>query len=397
MACADAPVSPTMVHGGSATLGLAPDIAVDMSTYVAIGTSISMGWMDDGVFGGSQAVSWTKQLADRVGVPFTLPLIRQPGCRPPMAAPLITFQRVDGSSVGVPSTVCAPNEDGVLLPASNLAVENATAREALVGTPETASAGRGQITGRVLPSGMTQVSAMRALAPTFVSVEFGGNELLPAQVGLLIPGLTYTPFEAFRASYAQIIEEVKATGARALLVSIGSDLRKFPTIRTGPELAAQRAVFAAYHVTVNADCDASPNYIFVRGKVPTAIATGAAYARLGLPPYDLRCADVPNTVDYVLTPSDIGFLNALAARMSDEIERLAAENGYATFALGVLYDRAKEDVPFDLQSYLLSAQPYGKWISLDGVHPSAEGHSVLARAARVAIQQTYGTGSGIAN
>lgn len=40
----------------------------------------------------------------------------------------------------------------------------------------------------------------------------------------------------------------------------------------------------------------------------------------------------------------------------------------------------------------LSDSPYGKWISLDGVHPSADGHRVLARAARVEIQKTYGTG-----
>jgi lysophospholipase L1-like esterase len=78
--------------------------------------------------------------------------------------------------------------------------------------------------------------------------------------------------------------------------------------------------------------------------------------------------------------------------MSEEIESKAAENGYATFALGALYNDSKEDVPFDLEAFLRSGTPYGVLISLDGVHPSAKGQAVLARAARQAIQRTYGTG-----
>lgn len=393
VACSDQGTAPLATHDGKARLGLSPDAAVNLSNYVAIGTSVSMGWIDNGVFGGSQRVSWTAQLAEAAGVPFTLPLIQAPGCMPPMAAPLGRFQRVDGTPYFVDSPVCSPNEPGVTLPTHNLAVENATTYDALTSTPETAPRGRGPVTSRVLPSGTTQVSAMRSLNPTFVSVELGGNELLTAQVGVLVPRLTFTPFADFAAAYARVIENVKATGAKAVLVSLRADLRNFPAIRTGPEIAAQRAAFTAYNVTVSANCDASPNFIFVRGKVITAVATGLAMKPYGIP-YTLSCADAPLTQDFVLTPADMEFLNALGEQMSDEIERHAEENGYAHFALGVLYDKSKEDVPFDLQQYLTSAEPYGKWISLDGVHPSADGHRVLARAARVAIQQTYGTGGG---
>jgi lysophospholipase L1-like esterase len=390
-ACGDAATVPTTRPiGGTAAFGVAPQVVVDMSNYVAIGTSVSMGWFDDGVVGSSQAVSWTAQLADKVGVPFSVPRIAEPGCPPPRIPPLVIHSRVDGTS-GNPSTVCAPNEAGVTLPTHNLAVENATAAEALNATPETATQGRGPVTSRVLPPGMTQITAMRSLNPTFVSVELGGNELLPAQVGLLFPNVTFTPFAQFRANYAQIIDNVKATGAKAVLVSIRVDMRKFPTIRTAAEIASQREAFRAYNVSVNANCDASENYIFVRGKVITAVLTGLARQRFGLGPFDLSCVDVPGTPDFVLTPADMQFINALADQMSDEIERHATENGYAVFPLGVLYNKSKEDVPFELNTYLRSDAPYGKWISLDGVHPNAAGHSVLARAARVAIQQTYGT------
>jgi lysophospholipase L1-like esterase len=389
-ACSDGGGSPLSADMRPAE-NLSPKAASQMSNYVAIGTSLSMGWANDGVFVASQNNSWPKQLAEQAGVEFTIPGIDAPGCQPPLAAPLIAFTRVDGSSAASSAT-CAANVPGVTLATHNLAVENATAGEALNATPATATQGRGPVTSRVLPPGMTQITAMRSLHPTFVSVEFGGNEILPAQVGLLFPGVTFTPLTVFNSNYSQIIDNVKATGAKAVLVTIRTDLRNFPTIRTGPEISSQRSAFGAYNVAVNTDCDASENFIFVRGKVLTAIITGVTRAAHGLGPYDLSCTDVPGTVDYILTPGDIAFLNNLAAQMSDEIEARAAENGYASFSLDALYAESKEGVQFDLESFLKSPTPYGELISLDGVHPSAKGQSVLARAARHAIQRTYGTG-----
>lgn len=386
--CSDGGVS-AVASDSESPENLSADARSYMANYVAIGNSVSMGWADDGVVGSSQENSWPRQLASQAKVDFTVPDIAEPGCQPPLAAPLIAFVRVDGTQFGAP-TSCAGNVPGVVLPTHNLSVENATAAEGLNATPATASQGRGPVTSRVLPSGMTQVTAMLSLHPTFVSVDFGGNEVLPAQGGLLISGITFTPLDVFEANYSQIIDNVKATGAKAVLVSVRLDLRKFPTIRTSQEIASERSAFAAYNVNVDADCDVSPNFIFVRGKVLTAIITGITQARLGAGPYDLSCADIPNTVDFVLTPSDITFLNDLVGQMSDFVEGEAAENGYASFPLGALYDESKRGVRFDLDTYLNSATPYGELISLDGVHPTAKGQSVLARTARQAIQRTYG-------
>ena len=391
VACADDAASPAAPRAGKSapeTADLSRKVGGMMVNYVAIGTSVSMGWADDGVNEGGQRKAWTKQLADLARVDFDVPAIASPGCQPPLAAPLLAFVRIDGTPFGAP-TVCSPNVAGVTLPTNNLAIENATTNEALNATPATATQGRGPVTSRVLPAGMTQMTAMRSMHPTFVSVEFGGNELLPAQAGLLYPGVTFTPFETFKANYSQIIDNVKATRAKAVLVSIRADLRKFPTIRTGPEIASQRSKFAAYNVTVNADCDASPNYIFVRGKVLTAIITGVTRAGAALGPYDLSCADVPATLDYILTPSDIAFLNALGDQMSAEIERHAHANGYAVFPLGALYNISKINVPFDLDTFLKSSKPYGELISLDGVHASAKGQTVLALVAAGAIVGKY--------
>ena len=38
---------------------------------------------------------------------------------------------------------------------------------------------------------------------------------------------------------------------------------------------------------------------------------------------------------------------------------------------------------------MTTSQPYGPYISLDGIHPSAEGARVIADAAAVALNSTY--------
>lgn len=386
-ACSDGALEP-VASGARPVMELAAADALDMSNYVAIGTSLSMGWASDGVHKGSQATSWTAQLAQKMGAPWSFPAISLPGCKPPYMAPLASFRRIDGSSIAE-SSVCAPNEPGVTLPTNNLAVEFATANEALTGA-ESPFNGRAAVTSRVLPAGMTQVSAMESMNPSFVTIEIGGNEILSAQVGRLVAGETFTPYEDFRKSYRDIVHAVKKTGAQALLVSIGADIRKFPAIRTGPEIASQRLAFAQFNVRVSEDCDASENYLFVRGIIPTALQSGAAYARMGLGQYTLSCADRPDQNDYILTPADVDFINDLAAQMSAEIERQAHSRGYATFPLGALYNTAKDGVPFNLFAYLTSPTPYGPLISLDGVHPSPAGAAVLAGAAAKAIEATYG-------
>lgn len=360
-------------------------------TYVSLGTSLSMGWMNDGVFGATQQTAWPSRLAGAAIAKFELPLIAEPGCQPPYASPLGSFKRVDGTSIAA-SGVCAPLEAGVsLATTNNLAIEGAHASDALTATPNAPRAGKGPITSRILEPTMSQVTTMLAREPTFVSVEFGGNELLQAQVGLLVPNVTYVPFATFQDAYRKIIDSVKTTRARAVLVGLALDMRQFPAIRTGPEIWSQRAAFAGFNVIVAANCETSPNFMFIRGIVPTAIAMGAGRAAAGLGPATLSCADVPGQVDYVLTPADVEFLNSLAAQMDAEIQSLAQQNRYAFFRLDVLYAQSKDGVPFSLAAYLGTATPYGPVISLDGVHPNSAGQIILANAAIAAINEAYHT------
>jgi len=349
--------------------------------YVAMGTSISMGFASDGVFNTSQLSSWPALLAADVGVTFKQPLINPPGCTPPFAAPLSALKRIDNTSI-LTTNVCSNNQPGILLPTQNLAVSGASTTDAVSVTGSV-----GGLTAHVLPASQSQVTAMRSLGPTFVSVELGAKEILAGLNGL-VNSTTITSFATFSASYQTVIDNVKASGAKAVLVTLPTDVTKVPVVRTSAEIAAQRNAFAALNVSVNADCNTSPNYITLP-KVLGAIVTGQILA--GIAPFNLSCADSPGNADYVLTPADITAMNTLVAQMNTFITTKAGENGYATFSLGSLYDNAKNGVAFDLATILTSGTPFGPNISLDAVHPSASGQAILAAAAKAAITAKYGS------
>ena len=82
-------------------------------------------------------------------------------------------------------------------------------------------------------------------------------------------------------------------------------------------------------------------------------------------------------------------MNAQLAAMTAVIRDEAETRGFAYFPLGALYEGAVTKPPFSAVSVMTTAQPYGPYISLDGIHPSAEGARVLADAAATALNSTY--------
>ena len=397
-ACADqatAPVSAPRAPRSSQGDAGAPE---PIRTYVAMGTSLSMGVMSNGVVGSDQAESWPAQLAALAGVPFSQPLIQSPGCQPPLEAPLASLRRVNGESPFVRSAICSPLVEGASAPTQNLAISEAITANAIGTTPASPSPAswplRGEFYARVLGSGQTQLTAMLAQRPDLVSVEFGANEVLGARSGLVVPGVTIVPAAAWQPAYDQLIAGVKSSGARVLIVGLLSDATDLPSLRTGAELAADRDGLAEFGIALSDDCatTASENHVNVAAKVVGAYVAALAARAAGQPAPVLSCADVPGTQDFVLTPADIAALDAQLAAMSDHIRQVAAENGFAFFEIEALYGRRDLKAPFSARTLLLSDAPYGPLISLDGAHPSAAGHRIFAREAAKALNVTYHLG-----
>ena len=352
-------------------------------TYVALGTSNSMGVQSAGIFAAGQRAAWPAQLAAHVGVPFSLPLMQDPGCGPPLLPPLAADAVLVGAFgndlVTTVMNTCAPLQAGVTLPANSVAISGADVHDALNTTPFSlggASTRTGALYSRVLPDGQTQVTAMLAQHPTFVSVELAANEVLPASTGRMS---AMTPFANWQADYDQVIGAVSSTGARAVLVGLPNNAASFPSIRTAREFFNQWPYLLTLGISVSFNCYFSSNYLFIPGYVLTLLSKT---------PTTATCADVPGAADYVLTASDMSAINARMAQMNAYMQTKANENGYAYFSLEAVYGLPKPR--FSMVDVLFSNNPFGPNISLDGVHPSALGQSILAAAAVQAINARYG-------
>lgn len=381
--CGD-PVSPARAHTilTRASLDATPTAQSIFARYVALGTSNSMGVQSAGISAPGQRAAWPAQLAARVGVPFSLPLVQDPGCGPPLlpplAADLVLVGAFGNNLVTAVMTTCAPLQASVTLPANNVAISGADVHDALYSTIESqgTTTRTGVLYSRVLLPGQTQVAAMIAQQPTFVSVELAANDVLPASTGRIS---AMTPYADWESDYDQVLTAVRSTAARGVLVGLPSNAANFPSIRRARELFNEWPSLLALGISVSLNCYFSSNYLFVPGYVLTLLSKT---------PTTATCADVPGAADYVLTTSDMNAINARMAQMNGHMQTKAAENGYAYFSLDAVYGLAKPR--FSVSDLLFSNTPFGANISLDGVHPSSQGQALLATAAVQAINATYG-------
>jgi len=402
VACADSPVAPARVAVDGPSLQQSEGRGV-FQRYVAIGTSISMGVIGDGVFSGSQENSWPAQLARLGNREITQPLIQFPGCRSPYAAPLGGGVRLSGEPILTnPATLsCAPLEPGVTLPAQNVSLSGARARDVLFTTPENIlDAGNAKMYTRVLPPGMTQLDAMETQNPKLVSVELGVNEVLQGISGIALVGAPPLPIEnpaTFAAQMHQIFDRIDAVKVKHVLV-VGLPTTPFnlPAFRTGAEIWANAAaMLVAFNVAVQPDCNGvnAGNQIFVTARLPIAIQAGLTARAQNQPPVPLTCAGAgPTTQDFVLNAAEQAILNGVVAQMNATIQAEAQARGYAFLSLNALYSAPGVRVPLNVVALMTSPTPFGPFMSLDGAHPSAAGQALIAAAAAQALNQRYDLG-----
>ena len=406
--CAVAAISLAACESDDVT-NFAPAGQEAFERYTAIGTSISQGVQsaDNAIIYYNQQNAWPALVARQAGQPFTMPLVRAPGCFPHFVAPLALGRNIRGASIATTDTTCAALLPGINPPSvsnifNNNAISGATTSMALNLTPEAAVANqsttdfsavfRRKMYPMVLPPNHTQVTAAMALDPTFVSVELGANDVLGTLVtGLVVPGVTYTPFAVWQASYDQIVDSLETLGEdlKVLLVTV-PNVSNVVSLRTGAELHADSTTFARnFRVTVLSNCKDSQNRIFTPRLVLGTIAFAAANP--GVPVVPLSCANGTTAApDYILTPDDVAAVTTVVGQMNDHIESVATAHGWAVLDINAGLAEIKAAQPtFSVLRMMTCTLPFGPFISLDGVHPSNAGHQRVANRAIEAINAQY--------
>lgn len=383
--------------GGDARV-TAPHGTSDFARFVAVGTGLSMGEQSAGVVYESQIAAWPARLAARMEARFRVPALRQPGCTPPLVAPLTLNRTLAGPVVAGTST-CSGKLGTDTLPASSVAVVGATAWDALHISPRSlvvvgTSLDQARY-GLVLPNAQTQVQAMQSQRPTLVALELGAAEVMRAAAsGLVTVGTSYTqktawtlmPASVFTPVFDSIADSVASTGAKAVFIGV-PQVMALPAWRVGDALWQQRAALAAYGLTVAANCQGSTNLVNTVALLPPLVAA----ARAAAAPQAVSCADQPGVADFVLTASDATLIAQTVTAINTAIKAAADKRQMVYVDVPLLANQVPFAAPaFSADGFFGSDAPFGLATSLDGCTLSSYGHELMADAVASALNTKYG-------
>ncbi|HET9295030.1 MAG TPA: hypothetical protein VFO06_12110 [Gemmatimonadales bacterium] len=379
-----------------------PDLSTSnglMQRYVSMGNSITAGFQSAGINDSTQHESYAVLFATAANAPFFIPSLQGRGCPPPFTNN-VTQTRVGGGT----SSTCDLRQDEVLPYVSNVAVPGATSFSPLDNLIPQANSNA--LTTFIL-GGRTQVQAMQDANPTFVSAWIGNNDVLGSLTNSSNPGdpALVTPQVVFESNYGQMLDAIEATGASAALIGV-ADVSVIPYTSRGATYWCLKTGLcgvpaAPFPPNFSVDISCAPS-----AAVPTSsgelilvpwpvgvpkIAAAAQGAPAGIPQTTLNCATDP-----VVDPTELAGLQSAVAGFNSYIAAQAAARGMAyvdinSALLALVGTGAIPPFP-DLSAALAGGSVgFGPYFSLDGVHPSALAHQLVADSLASAVNQTFAT------
>ena len=354
-------------------------------SYVALGNSITAGFQSNGINDSTQRQSYARLLAAQMGTQYHYASLAGRGCTPPIANGL-TGALVGNAPAGTCDLRAAASVTDVL---NNVAVPGARVLDPTSATSVASNA----LTTFIL-GGKTQVAKALDARPTFATIWIGNNDVLqPALSGLFQPIVsTQTQFQtAYDAMINQLL--AGAPDLKGVLIGVAK-AQYLPSFTTGALLfatpAAQGAINAATGKTVviDASCNGSTSLINVVSLIP-AIKAGTHPALIACAKgiYPAPVGDV-----YVLDPAEQATLNAAIDAYNNYIQTKATAINFGYFDPNTLFaaGKASGDIP-PFPNFASTTATYGPLISLDGVHPTAAAHKLIANSLIGVINAKYAT------
>ena len=375
-ACSDKPnpLGPSTPVGG--------DI---FKSYVALGNSITAGFQSNGIMDSTQRQSYARLLAIQMGTQYHYATLAGRGCTPPIVNGL-TGALFANAPAGTCDLRTTSSVTDIL---NNVAVPGARVLD-----PTSASTVASNALTTFILGGKTQVQRALDANPTFVSIWIGNNDVLqPALSGLFQP-IVSTQAQ-FQTSYDLMIQQLLAAEPNLKGVLIGVAMVQYlPSVSAGALVfaspQAQGAINAATGKTVviDASCNGSTSLL----NIPQLILA----IRAGTHPAVIACAKgifpAPVGDIFVLDPAEQVTLTAAITAYNDYIKTKAAAIGFAYYDPNVLFaaSRASGAIP-PFPIFTSATATYGALITLDGVHPSAATHKLIANELIGVINAKYGT------
>jgi lysophospholipase L1-like esterase len=352
------------------------------ASYVAIGNSISAGFQSGGIIDSTQQESFADLLAHAAGTRYAYPSIAKPGCPPP----IVNFQ-TGALYGGYTSTTCGLRSPGSLTAIlNNVAVPGA----AVADLTSLSTANSNALTTLIL-GGTTQIAKALQANPTFVTVEIGNNDVLaaalsgvPFPTAGVSPGIT--PLANFTASYATAIDSLTSANPKLKGVLFGvfnvtlvGALFPIDSAINDPIIGFEVNTAAGHTITYAPDCVNSGALMSI-DVLPLI--------RAGTYPPVIGCGDTdPFTLDANKQELFVGTITAYNAYIQAKADSI----GFIYFDPNPLLAnlRAVDSIPA-VPNFASATHPFGSFITLDGIHPSAAAHQLIAAALIAKIDSAYG-------
>ena len=367
-------------------------------SYVALGNSITAGYQSAGISDSTQQRSYAVRLGrDIMGTRFAYASLANPGCPPPLNN-FNTQTRVTPTGFPASTSSSCYLRSGTAAILNNVAVPGATTFDP--DAPSSTLTPSANLLTQLILGGENQVQRAREANPTFATVWIGNNDVLAAAVsGMLTaaPGISpgVTPQATFQTNYDKIITDLTAGNPNLKGVLIGVvNVVNAPILFSGRVLqnaAFLGALSQAAGKPVTADpttCTATTNSL-ISFQIVAAI-------RAGTHPSTIFCEKTPQPPVgdvFVLDSQELATLTTFIGNVNTYISGKAQAIGFGYLDPNRALDSLKTagQITATGPNFTAPTAPFGKWISLDGVHPSTCAHILIADYLVDAINAKYAT------
>ncbi len=360
-------INAPVVSGGSA----------DFTTYVALGTSISAGGQSGGLVETHQAKAFPVLFARQAGVSsFTYDRVSPDGIPPLLRlvslSPLVVSN--SGRTMGAPRDLAQPT------PYHNLGVYGAMLYDCDSTTYYTISPYAGFF-GMVARGQGSLLHQAAALHPTFLSLEYGANEVLGAALnGSGTPLFSVPQFTAI-LGYTLADLHTLLPDTKLAILNV-PDVTSLPYVNTVKPYVVNPADGSHIPLIGSAGLLAAGDYVLLTAIDSLEVGTGipAPAGGNGRPLLDSQ----------VLTAGEAASLQAAVDGYNAAIAAASAAQGAALVDVHALFARIATS-GYDFRGvHYTGAFVTGGLFSLDGVHPTDLAQGLLANAMIEAVNAKFG-------
>ncbi len=391
----------------------------DFTRYVAIGNSLTAGYQSGALTESRQLKSYPLQIATQAGVggSFIQPLLGYPGIGAYSSDTTNPAGILELTFLDNPATPNTINPDPVITPElfanhpdfnpfmpwisstirdypapyNNLGIPGALTFE-MLGSYDAATSLSGNNFFDIIlrnpqlgnTNAVQQASGLGAGAPTFITCWIGNNDVL----GYATSGGTFPPAPTdaptFTFLYGQLLDSLQALGADIVVANI-PDVTAIPYFTTVPPYLLNPETNDLLLV--------GGNPVPLLGVTPGAdlvLLTAAAALGQGLGvPASLGGTDLPLPDEVVLDAAEIAIASQAVADFNSAIATLAAARGIQVVDMNSFFnDVAANGYNAGGLNFTTSFLT-GNLFSLDGVHPSDLGYSIIANRFIMTINEEF--------